>query len=65
MLSMSELSRRNTLKVGMLSVPPGEHTRVSRAVDVHGNVQSADEELGLKKTRWENNGQYVRKVMIV
>ena len=42
----------------------GEHTIVSRAIDVNGSVQPTDEELGLKKTRWENNGQVARKVMI-
>jgi len=42
----------------------GEHTIVSRAIDVNGSVQPTDEELGLKKTRWENNGQVARKLMI-
>ncbi len=45
-------------------VKPGEHTLVSRATDVHGNVQPSEAELELKKTRWENNGQYVRTVVV-
>jgi len=43
---------------------PGEHTIASRAVDVRGNVQPTEAELESKKTRWENNGQYVRKILI-
>jgi DMSO/TMAO reductase YedYZ molybdopterin-dependent catalytic subunit len=43
---------------------PGEHTLVSRAIDLNGNIQPTEDELALKKTRWENNGQYVRKVMV-
>jgi len=42
----------------------GEHTLASRAIDVHGSIQPTDEELELKKTRWENNGQIVRKVLV-
>lgn len=45
-------------------VQPGEHTLVSRAIDAHGNIQPKETDLELKKTRWENNGQYVRKVLI-
>ena len=42
---------------------PGEHSLVSRAIDIHGQIQpeTADE---LKKTRWENNEQWIRKVMV-
>jgi DMSO/TMAO reductase YedYZ molybdopterin-dependent catalytic subunit len=42
---------------------PGEHTLVSRATDGNGRVQRAlpDE---LKKTSWENDEQFPRKVMI-
>ena len=43
---------------------PGEHTLVSRAIDIKGNIQPTDQELELKKTRWENNGQYLRKVVV-
>lgn len=42
----------------------GEHTLVSRAIDATGNIQPTEEELELKKTRWENNAQFARKVMI-
>jgi DMSO/TMAO reductase YedYZ molybdopterin-dependent catalytic subunit len=45
-------------------VRPGEHTLVSRAIDINGNIQPTDAELELKKTRWENNGQYLRKVVV-
>ena len=47
------------------SPTPGEHTIVSRAIDATGNIQPTEEELELKKTRWENNAQFERKVMIV
>jgi DMSO/TMAO reductase YedYZ molybdopterin-dependent catalytic subunit len=43
---------------------PGEHTVTSRAIDIHGNVQPTEVELESKKTRWENNGQYVRTILI-
>ena len=43
---------------------PGEHFIVSRAIDSGGNTQPAEEELDLKKTRWENNAQLIRKVKI-
>jgi hypothetical protein len=43
---------------------PGEHTIASRAIDIHGNVQPTEAELESKKTRWENNGQYVRRILI-
>jgi DMSO/TMAO reductase YedYZ molybdopterin-dependent catalytic subunit len=46
------------------SATPGEHTIVSRAIDANGSVQPTEEELELKKTRWENNGQFPRKVAI-
>jgi DMSO/TMAO reductase YedYZ molybdopterin-dependent catalytic subunit len=42
----------------------GEHTIVSRATDARGNVQPGEDALAGKKTRWENNGLYVRNVMI-
>ena len=43
---------------------PGEHTIVSRATDVNGNVQPTREELRIKKTRLEDNSQHPRTVMI-
>jgi DMSO/TMAO reductase YedYZ molybdopterin-dependent catalytic subunit len=46
--------------------PPGEHTLVCRATDDAGRVQpTADEDaIKLKKTYWEANQQYPRKVRI-
>ena len=43
---------------------PGEHTLVSRAIDADGNVQPAadDPVIALKKTYWEANEQYPRRV---
>jgi DMSO/TMAO reductase YedYZ molybdopterin-dependent catalytic subunit len=43
---------------------PGEHTLVSRATDVNGNVQPAAADLSRKKTFLEDNAQFPRKVMI-
>ena len=43
---------------------PGEHTLVSRATDVNGNIQPASAELARKKTFLEDNAQFPRKVMI-
>jgi hypothetical protein len=43
---------------------PGDHTIVSRATDVNGTIQPEQSELQSKKTRWENNGQFVRKFRI-
>ena len=40
---------------------PGNHTVVSRAIDARGEMQPTEEELAAKKSRWENNGQFVRK----
>ena len=42
----------------------GEHTLASRATDINGKIQPTEEELELKKTRWENNGQIVRRVLV-
>jgi len=42
----------------------GEHTLASRAMDINGKIQPTEEDLGLKKTRWENNGQIIRRVLI-
>jgi DMSO/TMAO reductase YedYZ molybdopterin-dependent catalytic subunit len=43
---------------------PGEHTIVSRAMDVNGNVQPTGAELSRKKTFLEDNAQFPRKIMI-
>jgi DMSO/TMAO reductase YedYZ molybdopterin-dependent catalytic subunit len=44
---------------------PGEHTLVSRVIDVNGNVQPTVAELEMtKKTHQEDNAQFPRKVMI-
>jgi DMSO/TMAO reductase YedYZ molybdopterin-dependent catalytic subunit len=42
----------------------GEHTLVSRATDVNGNVQPTAEALESKKTFLEDNSQFPRKVKI-
>jgi len=43
---------------------PGDHTIVSRATDVNGTVQPEAADLQTKKSRWENNGQFVRKFRV-
>jgi len=43
---------------------PGEHTITSRAIDTNGKVQPAQADLEAKKTTWENNGQFPRRVMV-
>ena len=42
----------------------GEHTLVSRATDVNGQVQPTAEALEVKKTLLEHNAQLPRTVMI-
>lgn len=42
----------------------GEHTIVSRVIDVNGQIQATAEELPEKPTRWENYAQFPRKVQI-
>jgi DMSO/TMAO reductase YedYZ molybdopterin-dependent catalytic subunit len=42
----------------------GEHTLVSRVIDVNGQVQPTAEEIANKKTFLEDNSQHPRKVMI-
>ena len=42
----------------------GEQTIVSRATDVKGDIQPTEDDLKGKKTRWENNGQFVRKFKV-
>ncbi len=43
---------------------PGEHTIVSRAIDVNGVVQPTEKELENKKSFLEHNAQHPRRVMI-
>jgi DMSO/TMAO reductase YedYZ molybdopterin-dependent catalytic subunit len=44
---------------------PGEHTLVSRATDAKGTQPAADDQLiALKKTYWEANQQYARKIKL-
>ena len=43
---------------------PGDHTIVPRATDANGLVQPLESDLENKKTRWENNGQFVRKFTV-
>lgn len=42
---------------------PGDHTIISRAIDARGEIQ-LPEDNPTKKTRWENNGQVIRKFRI-
>lgn len=46
--------------------PPGDHTLVSRATDAEGRVQPAAEDpaIKMKRTYWEANQQWVRKIRI-
>ena len=43
---------------------PGEHTLVSRAIDVNGNIQPEENQVAEKATHWENPGQFPRKLTI-
>ena len=43
---------------------PGEHSITSRAIDVNDDVQPVQDDLVDKKTGWENNAQFTRRVMI-
>ena len=43
---------------------PGEHTVVSRVIDVNGNIQPTSEELEAKKTFLEDNSQFPRVITI-
>jgi len=43
------------------NLTPGDHTIVSRATDANGTVQPEEADVRSKKTRWENNWQFVRK----
>jgi DMSO/TMAO reductase YedYZ molybdopterin-dependent catalytic subunit len=42
----------------------GEHTIVSRVIDVNGQVQATPEELPEKISRWENYAQFTRTLTI-
>jgi DMSO/TMAO reductase YedYZ molybdopterin-dependent catalytic subunit len=42
---------------------PGDHTIVSRAIDARGEIQP-EQTNPTKVTRWENNGQFVRKIRV-
>ena len=48
------------------SAPKGEHTIVSRATDAEGKAQPTADDPGikLKKTYWESNQQWPRKIMV-
>jgi len=46
------------------NAPRGEHRILSRVIDAYGRVQPEEKDLELKKTRWENNAQFTRTVMI-
>ena len=43
---------------------PGEHTLISRATNVNGEIQPTADELAFKKTGLENHAQYPRTVMV-
>ena len=43
---------------------PGEHTLVSRVIDVNGKIQPTVEELANKKSFLEDNSQHERKIRI-
>ena len=42
----------------------GEHRIVSRVTDINGQVQPTPEQMPEKVSRWENNGQFTRRVLI-
>jgi len=46
------------------SLSPGEHTVVSRAIDVTGKIQPTAQELENKKSFLEDNSQTVRKIKV-
>jgi hypothetical protein len=43
---------------------PGDHTLVSRAIDVTGKVQPTQQELEARKTFLEDNSQFPRTLTI-
>jgi hypothetical protein len=42
----------------------GDHTLVSRAIDINGHVQLTEEEMPEKASRWENHAQFPRTITI-
>ena len=46
------------------NAPAGEHTLVSRATDVNGQVQPTEKDIETKKTFLEDNSQHPRKITI-
>ncbi len=42
----------------------GEHRIVSRVTDINGQVQPTPEQMPEKVSRWENNGQFTRRVVV-
>ena len=48
----------------MSGATPGEHTLVSRAIDVTGKIQPTAQELENKKSFLEDNSQTPRKIRI-
>jgi hypothetical protein len=69
-LSRAVISVQHALLLEALHVPEwtglaaGEHTTVPRAIDVNGVVQPEDADLQSKRTRWENNEQFVRRFTV-
>lgn len=46
-------------------LPPGRHSVVSRATDQDGSQQPLEADLDeRKKTNWENNGQFIRTILV-
>jgi DMSO/TMAO reductase YedYZ molybdopterin-dependent catalytic subunit len=43
---------------------PGEHTLVSRVIDVNGQIQATAEQMPPKPSRWENYAQFPRRIVI-
>ena len=43
---------------------PGDHTIVSRAIDIQGNIQPEEAHIPEKVTYWENPGQFPRTIKI-
>jgi len=46
------------------SPAPGEHSIVSRVIDINGQVQATPEQMPEKPSRWENYAQFPRTVII-
>ena len=42
----------------------GEHTLVSRAIDINGQIQPTEAQVPEKATYWENPGQFPRKISV-